>query len=169
MGNSTLTFLLITLITVVLTDRLAAFPFPLGAPLILLVDIDRQTVCNSDFSLKSLWFLSRQVSHHYRFPFPPPFKAVKAYVDKRPSVLMTRQIAKYLGFGHVAGRTEGAYWTFDAILVCAKDPKYLPKMAKMIQSLDYEPSYRWQPDARTLAYCPFCRLAVLLDGKLEKR
>lgn len=118
-----------------------------------------------EYNLKALWLLSRQVSRRYQLPFPPPFKAVKRYVEIRPSILLTRQISEYLGLG----KLEGAYWTFDVILVCAKDPKYLLKMAKMSQNLPYEPSYRWHPDSRTLAYCPYCGLAVLMDGKLEKR
>ncbi|MFA0753329.1 MAG: hypothetical protein IMHGJWDQ_001100 [Candidatus Fervidibacter sp.] len=126
-------------------------------------EAEKEASC--EYNLKALWLLSRKVSHLYRFPFPPPFKAVKAYVEKRPSILMTRQIAEYLGLG----KLKGAYWTFDAILVCAKDPKYLLKMAQMAQDLDYHPSYQWHPDAKTLAYCPYCRLAVLMHGKLEKR
>jgi len=127
------------------------------------VEMEKEPAC--DYNLKALWILSRHASNRYRLPFPPPFKVVKAYADRRPSILMTLQISEYLGIG----KLEGGYWTFVGNWLCAKDPKYLLKMAKMSQDLDYEPSYLWCPDARTLAYCPYCGLAVLMDGKLEKR
>jgi len=127
------------------------------------VELAKEPSC--EYNLKSLWLLSRQVSKHYQLPFPPPFKVVKAYADTRPSVLMTHQISEYLGLG----KLEGGYWTFDLILLCARDPDYLLKMAEMTQGLPYEPSYRWLPDARTLAECPYCRLAILLDGNLTIR
>jgi len=130
---------------------------------IKVVELEKEPAC--EYNLKALWLLSYRVSKRQQLPFPPSFKTVKAYIDTRPSILLTRQISEYLGLG----KLEGAYWTFDAILVCAKDPKYLLKMAKMSQDLPYEPSYLWCPDTRTLAYCPYCGLAVLLDGKLEKR
>ncbi len=120
-----------------------------------------------EYNLKSLWFLSRRVSHQYHLPFPPPFKVVKdKYVYRGEPVLMTRQLVEYLG---LEGLAEGAYWTFKTILICAKDPKYLMKMAKMQQSMDYEPSYRWCPDERTLAECPYCQIVILLDGRVERR
>jgi len=118
-----------------------------------------------EYNLKSIWILSQRYSRLYKVSFPPPFQAVKEYIEKRQSILLTKKISEYLGLG----KLEGAYWTFDAILVCSKDPKYLLKMAKMSQDLPYEPSYQWCPDRRTLAYCPYCGLAVLLDGKIEKR
>jgi hypothetical protein len=64
---------------------------------------------------------------------------------------------------------EGTYIDFRGILLCARDPDYLLKMAKMAQRLPYEPSYRWLPYANTLAECPYCRLAISLDGKLTAR
>ncbi len=129
----------------------------------------RRSTC--EYNLKALWFLSRRFSQHFQSPFPPPsFEAVKAYVMKREPVMMTRQLAKYLGLEPLLGLIEGVYWTFGGpILVCDWDPKYLLKMAQMQQWLDFQSSYRWRPDARTLAECPYCRIAVLLDGRIEKR
>ncbi len=119
-----------------------------------------------DYQLKALWLLSRKLCRERHIPFPPSFSIIQAYVDRRPSILMTRQISEYL---FETDKLEGAYWQFALILICAKDPKYLVKVAKSMQHLPYQPSYLWHPDARTLAYCPYCGLAVLLDGKLERR
>lgn len=127
-------------------------------------EIEKNSDCS--YNLKALWLLSHRISKHYQLPFPPPFKIVKTYIERPRSILMTPQISEYLGLGKLEG---GYYWTFIGILLCSKDPKYLVKMAKMSQNLNYEPSYIWHPDTRTLAYCPYCGLAVLLDGKLEKR
>ena len=128
-----------------------------------------ETESSCDYQLKALWLLSRRVSQIYRLPFPPPFSVVKEYADKRQSILLTRQISEYLfGIGKL-GKLEGVYWTFDLILICRREPDYLLKVAKYTQHLPYEPSYRWLPDARTLAECPYCRLAISLDGKLERR
>ena len=129
-------------------------------------ELTMETESSCDYQLKALWLLSRRVSQIYRLPFPPPFSVVKEYAGKRQSILMTRQISEYL-FG--VGKLEGAYWTFDLILICRRDPDYLLKAAKYVQHLPYEPSYRWFPDARTLAECPYCRLAISLDGKLIER
>jgi len=128
------------------------------------IELAKESSC--DYQLKALWLLSRKLCNEYRLPFPPSFPTIQAYANRRPSVLMTRQISQYL-FG--TDKLEGGYWQFSLILICAKDPKYLMKVAKASQNLPYEPSYLWHPDARTLAYCPYCGLAVLLDGKLEKR
>lgn len=115
------------------------------------------------YNLKGLWVLSQKVSRHYRVPFPPPFKLVKQSVKK--SVLLTERDANYLGFPEWAG----SYMDFPLLLICPRDPDYLLKVAMDKQWLEYSPSYRWRPDARTLAECPYCRLAVLLDGRIEKR
>ena len=77
------------------------------------------TESSCDYQLKALWLLSRKASQIYRIPFPPPFPVVKTYVDKRQSILMTRQISEYL-LG--TGKLEGGYWTFDLILICGRDP-----------------------------------------------
>lgn len=79
--------------------------------------------------------------------------------------MLTSKTSTYLG---MAGQ-EGVNQDFRGILICPRDPNYHLKLAKMSQNLPYEPSYQWHPDERTLAYCPYCGLAVLLDGKLEKR
>lgn len=118
-----------------------------------------------EYNLKALWLLSRHASIRFQYPFPPPYKFIRHIADSRQPVLLTRQTAEYLKMPQLAG----VYANFDSILLCARDPDYLLKMAKMSQNLDYEPSYLWHPDAKTLAYCPYCKLAVLLDGRLEKR
>lgn len=119
---------------------------------------------NCAYNLKALWVVARHCSVKGRIPFPPPFKIVRNFIDSGESILITERIANYLG-----EHSFGQYRDFRGILVCANDPKFLLKMAKMTQGLNYEPSYQWCPDARTLALCPFCRLAILLDGRLEKR
>jgi hypothetical protein len=128
------------------------------------IEVVKESSC--DYQLKALWLLSRKLCKENHIPFPPHFHVIQDYANRRPSILMTRQISQYL-FG--TDRLEGAYWQFSLISICAKDPKYLVKVAKASQGLPYNPSYIWHPDARTLAYCPYCGLAVLLDGKLESR
>lgn len=119
------------------------------------------------YNLKALWLLSRRVSSHYQLPFPPPLRVVKLhYIDSGSPLLVTQRMAEYLGMSQ---QSVGVYTDFRGILLCIREPTYLLKMARMSQGLDYEPSYLWQPDAKTLAFCPFCRLAVLLDGRIEKR
>jgi len=117
----------------------------------------------SRYNLRSVWILSRKVSRRYQVPFPPPVELVKVATKK--TVLLTEQEANYLGMPEIAGN----YFEFLLALICPRDPKYLLKVAMDSQGLDYQPSYIWHPDARTLAYCPYCRIAVLLDGKIEKR
>ena len=118
-----------------------------------------------EYNLKALWIVSRKCSVRYRVQFPPPLKLVQDFVDSGETILLTPRISGYLG---LAGR-EGTEIDFRGSLICVRDPNYPLKIAKMSQNLPYEPSYLWHPDARTLAYCPYCGLAVLLDGKLERR
>jgi len=118
----------------------------------------------SRYNLKSLWVLSRKVSRLYQVPFPPSIKLVKQMTTK--SILLTEREVNYLGMPKIFA---GNYVDFPLTLICPRDPKYLLKVAMDIQGLDYEPSYIWYPDAQTLAYCPYCRIAVLLNGKLERR
>jgi len=118
-----------------------------------------------EYNLKALWVVARHCSVKYRLQFPPPIKTVQTFVDSGQSILLTPRASTYLGF---LGQ-EGVTVDFRGTLICARDPGFLLKLAKMSQNLPYEPSYIWHPDARTLAYCPYCGLAVLLDGKLEKR
>ena len=118
-----------------------------------------------DFNLKALWVIARHFSIRHRLPFPPPLKTIQKFIDSGYSILLTSKTASYLGSFY----REGDYIEFRGILLCARDPNYSLKIAKMTQGLEYEPSYHWSPDARTLAYCPYCGLAVLMDGKLEKR
>ncbi len=106
------------------------------------------TVC--DFNLKALWVTTRHCSIRYRLPFPPTLKIVQTLVDSGYSLLLTSRTATYLGSFY----REGDHVEFRGTLLCARDPNYSLKMAKMAQGLDYKPSYQWHPDARTLAYCP---------------
>ncbi|MCS7266182.1 MAG: hypothetical protein NZ805_15295 [Armatimonadetes bacterium] len=122
-------------------------------------------VPSCDYNLKAVWVVAHYLSVKYRLQFPPPLKTVQAFADSGQSILLTSKTSTYLG---LMGQ-EGTHLDFRGILLCALDPKYSLKMAKMSQNLPYEPSYLWQPDRRTLAYCPYCGLAVLLEGKLEKR
>lgn len=122
-------------------------------------------VPSCDYNLKAVWVVARYLSVKYRLQFPPPLKTVQAFADSGQAILLTPKTFDYLGLKGL----EGAYMDFRGILICVRDPKYSLKMAKMSQNLPYEPSYLWQPDRRTLAYCPYCGLAVLLKGKLEKR
>ncbi|MFA0761234.1 MAG: hypothetical protein HZLCBSQH_001339 [Candidatus Fervidibacterota bacterium] len=115
------------------------------------------------YNLKALWVLSQKVSRRYQAPFPPPVRWIKMATKK--TVMLTEREANYLGMSEWVG----SYVDFPLSLICPRDPKYLLKVAMDSQGLDYEPSYLWHPDNRTLAYCPYCRLAVLLDGKIEKR
>lgn len=117
-----------------------------------------------DYNLKALWVVARHCSVKYRLPFPPPQKVVQNFVDSGTSIFVTPRIASYLDLPFPEGSID-----FRGAFLCARDPSYLLKMAQMTQGLAYEPSYQWHPDAKTLAYCPYCRLAVLMDGKLEKR
>ncbi|MER3500439.1 MAG: hypothetical protein C4295_03000 [Candidatus Fervidibacterota bacterium] len=119
-------------------------------------------VC-SRYNLKAVWVLSRKVSVRYQVPFPPPIEVVKKATKK--SVLLTPKEAGYLGMPEFAG----SYTDFPLALLCPRDPDYLLKIAMDRQGLDYEPSYLWQPDKGILALCPYCRLAVLWDGRIEKR
>lgn len=115
------------------------------------------------YNLKTLWILSRKASRYYQIPFPPPIKLVKIMTQR--SFLLTEREADYLGISEQVY----TYVDFPLSLICPRDPKYLLKVAMDSQGLDYQPSYLWHPDARTLAYCPYCRIAVLLDGRIEKR
>ncbi len=115
------------------------------------------------YNLKALWVLSQKVSRRYQVPFPPPVRWIKMAMKK--TVMLTEREANYLGMSEWVG----SYVDFPLSLICPRDPKYLLKVAMDSQGLDYEPSYLWHPDNLTLAYCPYCRLAVLLDGKIEKR
>ncbi len=119
------------------------------------------------YNLKALWLVARICSVKDRVPFPPPLSIIQNYwVDPGREVFLTPDMVKFLRLPEFV---EGSYWEFRGILHCARDPNYLLKMAQMAQGLPYEPSYRWLPDAKTLAECPYCRLAVSLDGKLVKR
>lgn len=119
------------------------------------------------YNLKALWLVARLCSTKDHFPFPPPLPVIQRFwVDSGQGVLVTPEMQKFLG---LSTRSEGTYIDFRGILLCARDPNYLLKMAKMTQGLPYEPSYRWRPDVRTLAECPYCRLAISLDGKLTTR
>ena len=119
------------------------------------------------YNLKGLWIVARLCSVKDRFPFPPPLPIVQRFwVDSGREVLLTPDMQKFLG---LPIGWEDTYINFRGILLCARDPDYPLKMAKMAQVLPYEPSYRWLPDARTLAECPYCRLAISLDGKLMAR
>jgi hypothetical protein len=118
-------------------------------------------VCSHN--LRIVYVLSRRISQRYQLSFPPPIDMLKR--SMRKSILLTQQEADYLGMSEL----EGVYIEFPLALICPRDPDYLYKVAMDSQGLDYEPSYIWHPDNRTLAYCPYCRLAVLLDGKIEKR
>lgn len=118
-----------------------------------------------EYNLKALWVVARHCSIKYRLQFPPPIKVVQTFVDSGQSILLTPRTSTYLG---LLGQ-EGVAIDFRSTLICTLDPDYLLKLAKMSQNLPYEPSYLWCPDSRTLAYCPYCGLAVLLDGKLERR
>jgi len=122
-------------------------------------------VPSCDYNLKAVWIVARHCSVKYRLQFPPPLKTVQTFADSGQNILLTPRISAYLGL--IGG--EGGHLDFRGTLICVRDPKYSLKMAKMSQNLPYEPSYLWCPDTRTLAYCPYCGLAVLLDGKLEKR
>ncbi len=115
------------------------------------------------YNLKEVWVLSQKVSKRYRVPFPPTLELVKQATKK--TVFLTEREAQYLGMPYLAG----SYFEFPLALLCPRDPKYLLKIAMDLQGLDYEPSYRWCPDGRTLAECPYCHIAVLLDGRIEKR
>lgn len=115
------------------------------------------------YHLKSLWLISRRISNRYRIPFPPHFGLVSSLVNK--SFLITEREANYLGMPEISG----TYMTFSGILICPNDPDYLFKLAMLEQGLNYQPSYQWRPDNRTLAYCPHCHMTVLLDGTIEKR
>lgn len=118
-----------------------------------------------EYNLKALWVVARHCSVKYRLQFPPPLKTIQTFVDTGQTILLTPQISDYLGYQH----HEGVHLDFRGILICARDPKYPLKIAKMSQNLPYEPSYLWCSDPRILAYCPHCGLAVLMDGRLEKR
>jgi hypothetical protein len=119
------------------------------------------------YNLKALWVVARLCSVKDKVPFPPPLPFIQRFwVDSGWSVLLTPDMQKFLD---LPALSEGTYMDFRGILLCARDPDYLLKMAKMAQGLPYEPSYRWLPDARTLAECPYCRLAISLDGKLIER
>jgi len=119
------------------------------------------------YNLKALWVVARLCSVKDKTPFPPPLPFIQRFwVDAGREVLLTPDMQKFL---ELPALFKGTYWDFRGILLCARDPDYLLKMAKMEQGLPYEPSYRWLPDARTLAECPYCRLAISLDGKLERR
>ena len=119
------------------------------------------------YNLKALWLVARLCSVKDKVPFPPPLPFIQRFwVDSGRSVLLTPDMQKFLD---LPALSEGTYMDFRGILLCARDPDYLLKMAKMAQGLPYEPSYRWLPDARTLAECPYCRLAISLDGKLIER
>lgn len=113
------------------------------------------------YNLKALWVLSHRVSRRYQVPFPPPMELVKQ-ATKKP-VLLTEREANYLG----RPEATGIYIDFPLTFICPRDPGYLLKVAMDTQGLDYKPSYHWNPDRRTLAECPYCRLAVLLDGTME--
>ncbi len=127
------------------------------------LDLIKQPTCR--YNLKALFVVARLCSNEDRFPFPPPFHIIQGFwVDSGRPVLMTPEIGKFLGFV-----SEGTYINFRGILLCARDPKYLLKGAMRAQGLPYEPSYRWRPDALTLAECPYCRLAITLDGRLRER
>jgi len=116
-----------------------------------------------DYNLKAVWVVARHCSIKYQMQFPPPLKIVQDFSDSGDAILVTPRTSIYLQ------SEAGVALDFRGILICVRDPKYPLKMAKMSQNLPYEPSYLWCPDTRTLAYCPYCGLAVLLDGKLEKR
>ncbi|MFA0761229.1 MAG: hypothetical protein HZLCBSQH_001334 [Candidatus Fervidibacterota bacterium] len=119
------------------------------------------------YNLKALWFVARLCSVKDKVPFPPPLPFLQRFwVDSGREVLLTPDMRKFLD---LPAFSEGTYMDFRGILLCARDPDYLLKMAEMTQGLPYEPSYRWLPDARTLAECPYCRLAILLDGNLTIR
>jgi hypothetical protein len=118
-----------------------------------------------DYNLRALWVVARHCSVRFRLQFPPPLKTVQIFVDSGQPLLLTPKTSTYLG---MAGQ-EGVQQDFRGILICPRDPKYHLKLAKMSQNLPYQPSYQWLPNGHTLAYCPYCGLAVLLDGKLEKR
>ncbi len=120
-----------------------------------------------DYNLKALWLVARICSVKDRVPFLPPLSVVQNYwVDTGQGVFLTPDMVRFLG---LPKQSEGSYTDFRGTLLCSRDPNYLLKMAQMAQGLPYEPSYRWLPDAKTLAECPYCRLAVSLDGKLVKR
>jgi len=126
------------------------------------INIGAYYICR--YNLKVIWILSQRISRRYQVSFPPPVELVKLTMNK--PILLTEREANYLG---TSSEWIGAYVDFPLSLICPRDPKYLLKVAMDSQGLDYEPSYIWHPDNRTLAYCPYCRLAVLLDGKIERR
>lgn len=143
---------------------LLAFGFKTGQHL-LRWQMETNIVPYCEYNLKALWVVARHCSVKYRLQFPPPLKTVQTFVDTGQTILLTPRISDYLGYQH----QEGVHVDFRGILICIRDPKYPLKIAKMSQNLPYKPSYFWCPDSRALAYCPYCGLAVLLDGKIEKR
>ena len=55
-------------------------------------------------------------------------------------------------------------------LLCREDPAYGAKIGLvMAETTDFKPSYQWRPDSKTLAYCPFHKLACTLKGNVESR
>lgn len=119
------------------------------------------------YNLKALWLVARLCSVKDKVPFPPPLPFLQRFwMDSGREVLLTPDMRKFLD---LPASSEGTDMDFRGILLCARDPDYLLKMAQMTQGLPYQPSYRWLPDARTLTECPYCRLAISLDGKLTTR
>ena len=152
----------------IILSGVGIFLFSFSMAVIWVTWKEKSRVSESAFSacayhLKSLWLISRRISDRYQTPFPPHFSHVSLLMRK--SFLITEREANYLGMPEISG----TYMTFSGILICPNDPDYLFKLAMLEQGLSYQPSYQWRPDNRTLAYCPYCRMAVLLDGTIEKR
>ncbi len=98
-----------------------------------------------------------------------PLESVKRIL--RDGFRLDEEDDQYLSEGRKLGRYVGSRVISQQIsLLCPSDPGFAVKVV-MIKSpvLDFEPSYRWCPDDRTLAYCPYHHYAMLRDGTIERR
>lgn len=88
----------------------------------------------------------------------------------REGFRLTEEDDKYLFEGRQGRRGGSVIMSQQISLLCPSDPDFAVKTV-MIKSpvLDFEPSYRWCPDDRTLAYCPHHHHALLKNGTIERR
>ncbi len=99
---------------------------------------------------------------------PSPKLGAVIQVLGRP-FLITERESEYLMPEAEEHYAQYAGPSLDALL-CTEDPAYGEQIGvAMAGDPGVRPSYVWCPDTRTLAHCPFHRLAVLRDGRLERR
>lgn len=118
-------------------------------------------------SLQIVYVAARKVRKDLRGTIPT--QAVKRIL--RDGFRLDEADDKYLSEGRKPGRYVGSKVMSQQIsLLCPSDPDFAVKVV-MLKSpvLDFEPSYRWCPDDRTLAYCPYHHYALLRDDTTERR